>query len=105
MNYPGRKNWHFLGTLLLAIALLVSAVPASGGGRALLDSAINDAVEDEVAKDKRIVLHEIDVQTESGVVKLSGTVDNILVKERAALRRSRRPSKTAGSWVLIRWTA
>jgi hypothetical protein len=74
LNYPVGKNGHFLGTLLLAVAFLVSAVPASGGARALHDSAVNDAVEDELAKDKRIVLQEIDVPTESGIVKLSGTV-------------------------------
>jgi len=84
MNYSLPNSRNVSVALAMAMAILVYVLPVSAGGRALLDSAISDAVEDELGRDNRIALHEIDVEVDSGIAKLTGTVGNILVKERAA---------------------
>jgi len=83
-NHLRVVNGPVMCALVAAVLICFSGSSARSAGRALIDSAIEDAVEDELAKDKRIVLPELDVQTDNGVVELSGTVDNILIKERAA---------------------
>jgi osmotically-inducible protein OsmY len=47
------------------------------------DSEITNAVELELLLDKGVSAHLIDVETDKGIVTLSGSVDNILSKERA----------------------
>jgi len=47
------------------------------------DSEITDAVDLELLLDEGVSSHLIDVETKEGVVTLSGSVDNILAKERA----------------------
>jgi osmotically-inducible protein OsmY len=46
--------------------------------------SISDKVEDELLMDRAVETHLIDVTTVDGIVTLSGSVDNILAKERAA---------------------
>ncbi len=50
----------------------------------LSDSAVTRAVERELLSDPGVAAHRIDVSTTDQVVTLSGTVDNLLSKERAA---------------------
>jgi osmotically-inducible protein OsmY len=50
----------------------------------LADQAITDAVEDELAHDPAIAAVNIDVQTRAGMVTLTGTLSNLLAKERAS---------------------
>lgn len=50
----------------------------------LTDSAVTRAVERELLSDPGVAAHRIDVSTTDQVVTLSGTVDNLLSKERAA---------------------
>lgn len=77
-------NWKYL-SLLFAVFLAFSLAPVSAQNtdRPLSDQAISDAVEDELLLDPAVPATRIDVQVEGGVVTLSGTVNNILAKERA----------------------
>lgn len=52
-------------------------------GKNLDDEEITDAVYMELLLDKGVASHLIDIETKEGIVTLSGTVDNILAKERA----------------------
>lgn len=65
-------------------ALLVATTPAPAADKPITDIQITDAVEDEFIFDQAVPLNEIDVKTDAGVVRLTGAVDNILAKERAA---------------------
>ncbi len=65
----------FMSALLTAPGILPSAT--------LSNQSISDAVEDEITDDRAVPADKIDVKTSEGVVTLSGTVDNILAKDRA----------------------
>ncbi len=67
-----------IGALFLLLPAPVSAIPQ------LNNISITDAVEDELFIDSAVPSQRIDVSTVDGVVTLSGSVDNILAKERAA---------------------
>ena len=54
-------------------------------GMKLDDEEITNAVDLELLLDEGVSSHLIDVETKEGVVTLSGTVDNILAKERAEI--------------------
>jgi len=70
---------------LIALGMLaVTTTPAVAAKQPLTDISITDAVEDELIMDQAVPFHLIDVATTDGVVTLSGSVDNILAKERAA---------------------
>jgi len=53
--------------------------------KALTDSAITSAVEGGFKLDKGILPNDVDVSTSEGIVTLSGSVDNLLAKERAVM--------------------
>lgn len=80
-----------LGMQLAAVAAVMalgwmSAAPADAASRSrkLTDRSITEAIEDELLFDQGVPLNEIAVKTTmNGVVTLSGTVDNLLAKERA----------------------
>lgn len=79
------KNGSTLLTAVAAILVLgLAATPAAGAVPKLTDMSISDAVEDELLMDSAVPVYHIDVSTTDGVVTLSGSVDNILAKERAA---------------------
>jgi osmotically-inducible protein OsmY len=59
-------------------------LPVFAAQAPLSDEAINDAVEDELALDAWLSRAKIDVLTQDGIVTLDGTVDSVLVKDRAA---------------------
>ncbi|MBD3343957.1 MAG: BON domain-containing protein [Chitinivibrionales bacterium] len=69
--------------LLLSIAGLC-AVWAQKETLEVTDQNITLAVETDLSTDNAVAAHLIDVETSDGYVTLSGTVDNILAKERAA---------------------
>jgi osmotically-inducible protein OsmY len=52
--------------------------------KVLSDWAITTAVENEIAHDPAVSLNAITVRTDQGVVRLTGKVSNLLIKERAA---------------------
>ena len=75
--------------LCLAGFLLIIALSGGEEVRALQTSDLNDsnialAVERELRSDPGVAAHRVDVTTTRGQVSLSGTVDNLLAKERAA---------------------
>jgi osmotically-inducible protein OsmY len=70
-------------TLLLPLSPL-AAEKARGALLGLTDVNIMESVEKELIMDPAVILNTIDVAVNQGVVTLTGTVDNILAKERAA---------------------
>lgn len=80
------------GVLSLAItlvatfaAMLAGSIPAAvAQEQELTEQAISDKVNDELMIDRGVAFYKIDVDTNDGVVTLSGSVNNILAKERAA---------------------
>lgn len=71
-------------TLLTGALVLLLAAPAALAAEAQLDDqTIADAIENEISFDQAVPANEIDVRVTSGVVTLTGTVANLLAKERA----------------------
>lgn len=84
-NFP--KVLPGTGWLIIPVAgLLIGFMSVSGAAAVpqLTDRAISDAVEDELGMDRAVSSLLIDVFTADGIVTLSGSVDNLLAKERAA---------------------
>jgi len=77
----GRIPALVLALLLVSASLVPSAADAAV--QELSDTTVLGAVEDELIVDPAIVLNNIDVAVNRGVVSLSGSVDNVLAKERA----------------------
>ncbi len=70
---------------LMAISLgLSSPVAAQTGPDTLTDPDITFAVENELVFEESLSLNDITVSTTDGIVTLTGVVDNLLAKERAA---------------------
>lgn len=84
-NHLRRKLTKWCRGLGACVLLLGAAAPALGAQtRPMSDQAVTDAVEDEMLVDMAVSLHQIDVDTEDGIVTLTGTVDHLLEKDRAA---------------------
>jgi osmotically-inducible protein OsmY len=62
---------------VLLVALPVSAKPTSW------DASITAAIDRSFVLDKRVPHHQLDVETQHGIVTLRGRVDNLLAKDRA----------------------
>lgn len=71
-------------SLVLAFFFGMPVTQVEASKHQLNDVSITDAVQGELLWDPGVQSSWIDVKTERGVVSLSGTVDNILAKERAA---------------------
>lgn len=61
-----------------------TGVTADSPPETLSDVSITQAIERELLMDRAVDIDNIDVVTSQGIVELTGTVDNILAKERAA---------------------
>jgi osmotically-inducible protein OsmY len=73
-------------TLLIAAGMQILALPrlqAEIVKKEITDSGITSVVEKELKHEKEVVPDDVDVSTSQGIVTLSGSVDNILAKERA----------------------
>ncbi len=66
-----------------AVLLSLSMGTLIAAEKNLQDSDITAVIESEFLFDRVVDMNAIDVETRKGVVSLSGTVDNLLVKERA----------------------
>lgn len=66
---------------LLCLACTALEVQAKSG---MTDQQVSDKVEDELLFDRGVSSSKIDVITNSGIVTLSGSANNVLSKERAA---------------------
>ena len=81
------KTEFILFSFVMLAALVVMGLtitPSRGATPVVTDITISDAVEDELYMDSAVPEYSIDVNTVDGVVTLSGSVNNILAKERAA---------------------
>jgi len=79
-----RRTSVFSGIVLaLTIGLLLPSSPAMAAAD-IGDIQITDAVENEIMFDQAVPLANIDVDTADGVATLSGSVNNLLAKRRAA---------------------
>jgi osmotically-inducible protein OsmY len=72
-----------LSAVILVMILALVAMPALAAKPQVTDMSVTDAVKDELAWDSAVPALLIDVVTTDGIVTLSGSVDNILAKERA----------------------
>lgn len=70
-------------TLAAAVVCLLSG-SSLAGERNVTDQAITDHIDDELIIDAGVPSWKIDITTKDGIVELSGTVSNILARERAA---------------------
>ncbi len=76
------KTLPVLAALLLAFGW--SLTSAHAVERAVNDTTVRDAVEDEFFFDHAVSLNTIDVSVKDGVVTLQGEVNNVLAQQRAA---------------------
>jgi len=80
------KHKGMVAALLLALALAASPFAgdeARAAVRELTDANIMESVEKELIMDPAVILNNIDVAVNQGIVTLTGAVDNILARERA----------------------
>lgn len=93
IRYPGHITNH--SALCLALALLLTS-PASSPAQSASnspaetrnpssprDAVVKQAIERQLILDEQIPSHQVKVDFDDGVVTLSGTVHNLLAKERA----------------------
>lgn len=71
------------GTQVLSAVLVVGVTSLVYAEPDLTDTTISDKIEDEMLYDPGVNSVKVDVSTSSGVVTLTGQVNNILAKERA----------------------
>jgi len=73
-----------LYTVIIGVVVMAfTALPAAAKIE-IADISITDAVENELFMDPAVPSYQIDVSTAEGIVTLSGSVDSLLAKERAA---------------------
>lgn len=70
-----------LAALLFTVAGSTSALAANGD---FTDQEIRNAVENELLFDRSVSLNNVDVEVSDGIVTVTGMVNNLLAKERAA---------------------
>jgi osmotically-inducible protein OsmY len=75
----------FIATMVIVmLAVTLVTLPATGAPqKELTDQNISDAIEDELLFDSAVPANKIDVRTNEGIPTLTGTVDNIMAKQRA----------------------
>ena len=75
-------------SLLIAAGIQTLVLPslqAATTEKGIIDSGITTAVEGGLKLDKGVFPNDVDVSTSQGIVTLSGSVDNLLAKERAVM--------------------
>jgi len=83
------RNCKYLALALVALTLLATssfpllAADKKDNGKTIKDSEITSAIESRLWKNPSTPASQIDVRTDQGIVTLSGSVDNLLAKERA----------------------
>jgi osmotically-inducible protein OsmY len=80
------NGYRYLTSLVLLLFSATMLVSAEGAQAAdtITDLMITDAVEDEMTLDSFVPLANIDIFAQDGIVTLSGSVDSLLKKRRAA---------------------
>ena len=81
----GTADRGAIALVAAAITVIILAVATADAAMPLVtEMSISDAIEDEMLLDRAVPSQMIDVATIDGIVTLTGTVDNLLAKERAA---------------------
>lgn len=75
---------HALWIAMIAVAFVAVGSTIYAAQPEVTDQTITDTIEDELLFDEGVTSYKIDVSTSSGIVTLTGTVNNILSRERAA---------------------
>jgi osmotically-inducible protein OsmY len=83
IHLAGLKRVWIFSSIALFSTLLIS-LPLAVSSSDIKDSDITLAVERHLQKDDGVPAHLIDVRTKNGIVTLSGPVENLLARERAA---------------------
>jgi osmotically-inducible protein OsmY len=79
-----RKILNRILSLIIVILLNTVSVTVTAGLEEIKDIEITLAIERKLQNDKGVPAHLIDVQTRHGIVTLSGLVENLLARDRAA---------------------
>lgn len=79
-----KKMRKTMTALMTAVGLSVCATAQADAPRSLSQSEIQAAIETELLFDPMVLVNDIDVTLADGVVTLTGTVDHLAAKERAA---------------------
>ncbi|MFP4522020.1 MAG: BON domain-containing protein [Fibrobacterota bacterium] len=69
--------------IIYGVSMVFLIASVSAAEKEIEDSRISDAVRNDLWLDKAVSSHNLDVETEDGIVMLSGSVDNILAESRA----------------------
>jgi len=69
--------------LLVSVVVLLCLLTTPVWAREITDKDINLAVQTKLQHDEGVAAHLIDVDTQKGIITLSGRVDNLLAKDRA----------------------
>lgn len=83
MTFRFRLVTFKTAALTTALCLVVAAARPAEAKPDMTDKTIADKIDDELLFDPGVVSTKIDVNTSSGIVTLTGKVNNILAKERA----------------------
>lgn len=78
-----RYNKLSLSSWWLLIAFLVTTTFAQEQSKEIADTAVTRAVTQELLFDEAVPAHLVDIETNEGIVTLSGSVAHLLAKERA----------------------
>lgn len=81
-NFLDTRRIRAVPAVFAAVLLLLTA--SAQAAPSLSDYDVSRAIEVELALDEAVDANRIDITTQDGIVTLSGNVDNILAKERAA---------------------
>jgi osmotically-inducible protein OsmY len=82
---PGFGRWYAVLLILVGMQVVTSqAFGAATRKRQITNSGITAAVEEALLFEKGVSPDDVDVSTNQGIVTLSGSVSNLLAKERAA---------------------
>ncbi len=78
------RSGALVSVIAVSVFFLIGLIPAMSHCAQMSDADITLVVQERLASDAATGGHKIEVITDDGVVALSGMVDNILAKERAA---------------------
>lgn len=84
MRVPIRPSLLNTTALTAAICIFAAATQPAEAKPDMTDQTISDKIDDELLLDPGVVSTKIDVSTANGIVIMTGKVNNILAKERAA---------------------
>jgi osmotically-inducible protein OsmY len=84
MNIRLRSALFETAALTAAIFFFAAATKSAIAQPEMTDRTINDKIDDDLLLDPGVISLKVDVSTSNGIVTLTGQVNNILAKERAA---------------------